>query len=57
MHELFVDFVSGYFQSTLVFPREPLTISLFRRQQNYSIEVAFVGYELDLAALLAGIGA
>jgi hypothetical protein len=55
--QLFVDFIYGYFQSTLLFPREPLIISLFRRQQNYSIEIVFAGYELGLSARLAGIGA
>jgi hypothetical protein len=55
--QLFVDLICGYFQGTLMFPREPLVISLFRRQQNYSIEILFAGYELALCARIAGVGA
>jgi hypothetical protein len=55
--QLFVDLIQAYFSGALVFPREPLYLSLFRRMQNYSIELLFSGYELTLAPQIAGIAA
>jgi hypothetical protein len=51
--QLFIDLLQSYFQGGLTFPREPRTFGLFRRQQNYSIEILFSGYELALAGALA----
>jgi hypothetical protein len=45
--QLFVDIIYEYFHGTLGLPRDPITISLFRRQQNYSIEFQFAGYSLQ----------
>jgi hypothetical protein len=58
--QLFVDIVFEYFHGMLGLPRDPITISLFRRQQNYSIEFQFAGYSLhgsmDIVDALTAFG-